>query len=127
VFLVAGVWGIAVVTPLSLLFDEVGARYPPPITHPDLYYGFVTVTLALQAAFLVISRDPVRFRALMIPAIFEKLSYGLTLVLFHAKGRLEAGQAAVAWPDLIFGVLFIAAYTKTDPADTMRMRRQTYG
>jgi hypothetical protein len=35
VFLIAGVWGLTILTPLYFLFDLVGRSYPPPITHPD--------------------------------------------------------------------------------------------
>lgn len=31
--------GVAIVTPLYFTFDLVGQWYPPPVTHPDFYYG----------------------------------------------------------------------------------------
>ena len=75
VFWIAVVWGFLVLTPLLFLFDKIGAQDPPPITHPGFYYGFVTVALAFQTVFLVIARDPVRMRPMMIPAVIEKFSY----------------------------------------------------
>ena len=75
VFLGAGVWGILLLTPLFFAFDLIGQRFPPPITHADFYYGFLTVALAWQFAFLVIGRDPIRFRPMMLPAMLEKFGY----------------------------------------------------
>ncbi len=52
VFRTAGVWGVVVLTPLYFLLDLIGRQYPPVITHPDFYYGFVGITLVWQVAFL---------------------------------------------------------------------------
>ena len=113
VFLIAGIWGLLVVTPLYFLYDTIGRQYPPPITHPDFYYGFSSVTLAWQVAFLTIARDPLRFRPLMIAAILEKFGYVLTLTTLYAQGRLAFGQFAVVGPDTILGFLFVRALIKT--------------
>jgi len=51
VFAVSGIWGFLVVSPLYFLFDEIGREYPPAITHPEFFYGFIAVTLAWQFAF----------------------------------------------------------------------------
>jgi len=107
------VWGLAVVTPLFFLFDYVGAQYPPAITHQDVYYGFVTVTLAWQVAFLIISRDPVRFRPLIPAAILEKFAYVAALAALYAQGRIPFGLASAGIPDFLLGALFVAAFVKT--------------
>jgi hypothetical protein len=119
VFLIAGVWGMLVLTPLYFMFDFVGRQYPPPVTHPDFYYGFIGVALAWQAAFLVIARDPVRLRPMMVPAILEKISYVGTLSVLYAQGRLHLGQFAICGPDLILAVLFAAAFLKTSAAEAV--------
>jgi hypothetical protein len=98
------------------MFERIGVQYPPAITHPDFYYGFVGVGLAWQVAFLVISSDPLRFRPMMLAAMFEKFSYVLTLIVLYAQGRLSASQAAVIAPDLVLGILFVAAFLKTSAA-----------
>jgi len=46
VFTADGFRGVLVVFPLYFLESWVGARQPPPVTHPEFYYGFVGVTLA---------------------------------------------------------------------------------
>ena len=86
---------------------------PPAITHPELYYGFVGVALAWQFAFLIIARDPVRFRPLMVAAMLEKFIYAASLAVLYAQGRLHAGQAVVGIPDFVFGLLFVAAFRAT--------------
>lgn len=88
VFKVAGIYGLLIVTPLYFLEDRVGRDQPPPITHPEFFYGFIGVTLAWQVAFLVIARDPARYRLLMIPAIIEKTTYVIALLVLFLKGRI---------------------------------------
>ncbi len=72
VFLLAGVCGIIIMAPMYFLEERLGEDNPPAITHPEIYYGFVGVTLAWQLMFLVIAYDPIRFRLGMLPAIFER-------------------------------------------------------
>jgi hypothetical protein len=113
VFYIAGVWGLAVLTPFYFLFDLVGRRYPPAITHPDFYYGFVGLGLAWQVVFLVIAKDPIRFHPMMVPALLEKLGYVISVGVLNAQGRLHGGQLVGAGADLALGILFVAAFLKT--------------
>src|SRR4051812_31805784 len=112
VFIIAGLWGFAILTPLYFTFDLVGRSYPPPITHADLYYGFIGVTLVWQVLFLIIATNPARYRPMMIAAILEKLVYVVTLVALYLGGRLQAGQAAVAAPDFVLAMLFVVAFAR---------------
>ncbi len=118
VFIIAGVWGIVVLTPLYFLVDITGRPYAPPVENPHFFYGFVSVAMAWQIAFLVIGSDPVRFRLLMIPSIVEKLGYVVTLAVLHGQARIPAADVSAAGPDLLLGVLFIAAFAKT-PRQTL--------
>jgi hypothetical protein len=114
VFRIAGIWGLLIMTPLYFTFDAVGRAYPPPITHPDLYYGFVDVTLAWQIAFLVIATNPVRYRTIMLAGILEKGLYVATMTTLYLQGQLQPGQAAVViGPDGVLGLLFVAAFLTT--------------
>ena len=113
VFWVAGVWGVLVVTPLYFLFDVVGRKDPPAITHPGFFYGFVGAALAWQLAFFVIAQDPARYRPLMIPSIFEKFSYGIAVVALVSQGRTRSTDLVFAVTDLLLGVLFVVAYLRT--------------
>jgi hypothetical protein len=112
VFYIAAAWGFLILTPLYFMFDVIGRQDPPAITHPAFYYGFVGAGLAWQFAFFVIARDPLRLRALIIPAVFEKFSYGTALIVLYLQHRLHAA-AAFAGIDLLFGVLFLVAFFKT--------------
>ncbi len=113
VFWIAGIWGVLILTPLYFMFDLIGRQDPPPITHPAFYYGFVSVGLAFQIAFIVIARDPVRLRPMMIPSVIEKFGYGATFVVLYLQHRLTPGDLALGCVDLLFGVLFLAAFFKT--------------
>jgi hypothetical protein len=113
VFRAAGVWGFVVLIPLYFLLDLIGRQYPPAITHPDFYYGFVGITLVWQVAFLVIANDPVRFRPMMVPAILEKFIYVISVGVLYAQGLLQSGQLLPALPDIPLGILFVAAFLKT--------------
>ena len=113
VFWIAALWGVVVLTPLYFIFDTIGRQDPPPITHPAFYYGFVSVGLAFQAAFFVIGRDPVRLRPMMIPAVLEKFGYGVTLLMLYLQNRLHLQDLALGGIDVLFGVLFLAAFFKT--------------
>lgn len=117
VFWIAGAWGILVLTPLYFLFDSIGKMTPPPLTHPEFFYGFAGVGLVWQIAFFVIGSAPTRFRPMMIPAVLEKLSYVLALVVLYLQNRISATQALPAIPDGLLGVLFAVAFfrLKTRP------------
>jgi hypothetical protein len=112
-FLIAGVYGLVVLLPMYLLEGRIGRDAPPPITHPEFFYGFLGVAVAWQAAFLVIARDPVRFRPLMLPAVLEKASFGLPAIALWLGGRLAGSMLAAGLIDLAMGVLFVVAYLRT--------------
>jgi hypothetical protein len=114
VFWIAGIWGVLVLAPLYFMFDLIGRNDPPPITHPAFYYGFVSVGVAFQIAFIVIARDPVRLRPMMIPSVIEKFGYGTTFAVLYMQHRLTAGDLSLGCIDLLFGVLFLAAFFKTN-------------
>ena len=113
VFWIAAIWGVLILTPLYFMFDLIGRQDPPAITHPGFYYGFVSVGLAFQVAFIVIARDPVRMRPMMIPSVLEKFSYGITFVVLYLQHRLTPGDLVLGCIDLLFGALFVAAHVKT--------------
>ena len=60
VFGVAGIYGLLVLLPQYFTEAKTGADFPPPITHPEYYYGFVGVAVAWQVLFLILARDPHR-------------------------------------------------------------------
>jgi hypothetical protein len=116
VFLIAGVYGLIVLLPLYFMEAETGRDYPPPITHPEYYYGFIGVAVAWQLAFLVLSRDPVRYRLMMLPAIVEKASFGIAVALLYLQHRVSSFMLGAAMVDSFLGLLFIIAFLKTPRA-----------
>src|SRR4029077_20759256 len=101
VFRIAGIWGVLIIAPLYFLLDTIGRRDPPPITHPGFFYGFVGLALAWQFAFLFIATDPVRFRPLMLPSMFEKFSYGIAIVVLVLEERTRSSDLVFAAADLL--------------------------
>ena len=113
VFVGAGVWGVVVLAPFYWLMDVTGRRYPAPIEYPHFFYGFFSVAMAWQVAFLVIGANPVRFRPLMVPAVLEKFGYVATVAVLYARSRIPVEDAFPAVTDLLLGVLFVIAFTQT--------------
>lgn len=113
VFLGAAIYGLIVLLPQYFLEDKTGRDFPPAITHPEYYYGFVGVAVAWQIVFLIISRDPVRYRPIMLAAILEKASFGLPAIALYVTGRLSGQMLAAGLIDLTLGVLFVLAYKRT--------------
>ncbi len=117
VFLVAGIYGLIVIIPLYFLEAKVGRDFPPAITHPEYYYGFVGVTLAWQILFLILASDPARYRAMMLPSVLEKAGYVIAIIVLFLQHRVSSFTLGTGMVDLIFGGLFIVAYAKTKNAD----------
>lgn len=120
VFWVAGIWGLLVITPLYFMFDLIGRKDPPAITHPGFYYGFVGVALAWQIVFLVIARDPVRLRPMMIPSVLEKFTYGIAVMALVMQGRMHRSDLVFAATDSILGLLFVIAYLGTRSSEVRK-------
>ena len=115
VFLIAGIYGLIVVLPMYFLEEKNSRDFPPPITHPEYYYGFIGVTLAWQVLYLVLATDPRRYRPMMIPPILAKASFVVAAVILFFQNRVPFVMFVVAIPDLIMCVLFAIAFLRTSP------------
>jgi hypothetical protein len=113
VFWIAGIWGFLVITPLYFMFDLIGRKDPPPITHPGFFYGFVGCALAWQLAFCFIATNPVRYRPLMIPSVLEKATYAIAVVTLVLQGRTHSSDLVFVCTDSLLGILFLISYFKT--------------
>jgi hypothetical protein len=49
----------------------------------------------------------------MIPAVIEKFGYGASLLVLFLEQRLHPSDLVFAGVDLLFGVLFLAAFFRT--------------
>jgi len=120
VFRIAGLYGLAVLVPLYFLEKYYGQEFPPAITHPEHFYGFVGVAVSWQIAFLLIAQDPARYRLFMLPAILEKATYGIAVVVLFALQRVPVPVLTFGIIDLLWGLLFVVAYRKTRPTSSVR-------
>ena len=113
VFRIAGIYGLVVLLPQYLMEERVGQDYPPAITHPEYFYGFLGLAVSWQLAFLVIAQDPIRYRLLMIPAVLEKATFGIAVLVLYAQQRASDTLLAFGIIDLMWGALFVVAYRQT--------------
>jgi len=115
VFAVAAIYGIIVLAPHYFMEQQIATH--APVNHPEFFYGFTGVALAWQVAFLIIARDPVRYRLIMLPGILEKVSFGLAAIVLYAQGRLPGMMLLAGCVDMAFAVLFSIAFIQTGKDD----------
>ena len=120
VFLIGGIYGLLVVTPQYFLESWTGRTFPPPVTHPEYYYGFVGAVVVWHVLFLIISRDPARYRPMMPICALEKLAFGAPILVLYFQGRAAIELVGAAVIDLILGALFLLSYWKTAESASSR-------
>jgi uncharacterized membrane protein YuzA (DUF378 family) len=113
VFLIAGIYGLIVLLPMYFLEEKTGRDFPPAITHPEYYYGFVGVTAAWQVLYLFLSTDPIRYRPLMIPPMLAKTSFVVAVAILYLQHRVPGTILGASMIDLALVILFLVAYLKT--------------
>lgn len=109
-FLASGVYGLLVLVPMYFMEERIGADTPPAITHPEYFYGFIGVAVAFQLVFIIISRDPQKYRPLMLAAIVEKFSFAIAVAVLVIMGRTYGQIVIGAAIDMVLGVLFAIAW-----------------
>lgn len=112
VFTAAGVYGLVLLTPFLFLEHQVAAP-AAQLAHPEYFYGFALVAIACQVLFLIIARDPGRYRTAMIVGMLEKLPFGVVMPILWLQGRVPTPPTALACVDIVWGLLFVAAWMKT--------------
>jgi hypothetical protein len=120
VFLVAGIYGVAIVAPEYFLELRYGQDYPPAVTHPEFFYGFVGLCLVFQVLFLVIASNPLRYRPLMLIGVAEKVSFTTPCVVLYLQGKLPGIVLFFSLTDLVWAALFLIAYRLTPAAMASR-------
>src|SRR5262252_8074121 len=118
VFLIAGIYGLIALVPMYLLESTIATQAPPAITHPEFFYGFVGVGVAWQFLFLVIARDPLRFRLAMLPSVLEKLTFAASTISLFAANRVSVQVLTLSCIDLLFAALFIISFMQTSESKT---------
>jgi hypothetical protein len=109
-YVAAAIYGILVLAPQYFMEQQIGRDYPPPITHPEQFYGFIGLALAWQFAFLIIARDPIRYRPFMLVTVLEKLAFGIPAVILYLQNRLSPVILVPGIIDLVLAVFFLLAY-----------------
>src|SRR5690242_14409542 len=122
VYIVAAVYGFLVLLPLYFLIGEIGRSAPPPVNHAEFYYGFVGLAISWQMVFLLIARDPIRYRPVMPITILEKLVYVVPVVILYLQGKLHPSLLPLALVDPLLGTFFVLAYFQTSTSARSRER-----
>ncbi len=115
-FAIAGIYGLLMMIPYYFMESRINIEYPPAITHPEFFYGFVGVTVAWQILFLQIARNPVPLRPAMIAGVIEKLSFGIAVPVLFVLQRVPAITVVFSIIDLVLATLFVHSYVKTRTA-----------
>jgi hypothetical protein len=129
VFTGAGVYGLVVLLPQYFLAARIGHDTPPAITHLEYFYGFTGVAVAWQFVFLMIGRDPERHAPIMLPAVLEKLAFGVPAIILYAQGRLPGSVLFFGLLDLTLGALFLASWRsiRSSPREVAALRPRQAG
>jgi len=85
VYGIAAAYGLLVLPPLYFLVDRIGREAPPPIAHPEFFYGFLGLAILWQIIFVLIAKDPVRYRPFMPLAILEKFVYSIPVIILYSR------------------------------------------
>lgn len=118
VFRYAGIYGLIVLLPQYLIELGISPSVSLPIQRPEHFYGFVGIAVVWQLVFLTIARDVQRYRPLMIPAVLEKLVFGIPVLLLFANGRVGGDVLVFGGIDLILATLFVMAFRSTRSTHT---------
>lgn len=113
VYLVAAIYGFVALVPMY--FMELSEK--TNLLHPEYFYGFVGVALVWQIAFLLIARDPLKYRPFMFLTCLEKLSFGVPAWILYFQGRLSLQMLIAGNIDLFLMVLFAASIFATRSID----------
>jgi hypothetical protein len=124
-FFVAGIYGLFATFPLYFMETSMSANQPPALNHREYYYSFISVTLAWQVLFFLISRTPLRFRSVMIFCAVEKLSLLPAFFIVSPRGLFPQYRKPLIIIDLAFGVLFIVSYLKTKETESSSIATAT--
>ena len=109
VFRIAGLYGIVVLAPMLFMERQIA----PGAAHPVFFYAWICVNLAWQILFLTLSTDPIRYRPMMPVCVLQKASAVIAIPWLYALGRVGGMWMGAAASDLVFAILFLAAYRLT--------------
>ena len=108
IFWTAAIYGVLALLAGLLGEAQFNVASPPAITHPEFYYGFHGLALVFQIVFVIIARDPLRYRLLIPVAILEKAAFFIPCLLLWHADRLDNSSSIFVGGmiDGIFMLLF---------------------
>ncbi|ONF96412.1 hypothetical protein [Sphingomonas jeddahensis] len=104
----AAIYGLIALLPQYLFPQPAGAELAS--------YAFIGTASAFQLVFWAIGGDPMRYRALMLAGVAEKLAFGVPAVVLFARGFAPAPVLVFGGIDLALGLGFMLAWRATAPA-----------
>lgn len=107
VFLTTGIYGILILVPQFFV--------PTANPQPELYYGFLGAVLAWNLTYLLIARDPARYRPLMLLGSLGKTNFAIAATVLWILGRSPAFLVAFAAIDAVFVALYLESWRRTAP------------
>ncbi|MBW8814725.1 MAG: hypothetical protein JF588_14990 [Caulobacterales bacterium] len=116
VFTWAAIFGFVMVAPLLVAESLVARLLHHTLTQPQWYYAFAEVALGFQVLYLMIGRDPVRYRPLMPVCAVCKFAFGATMWTLVGLGRTQPLLGLAATPDMLWAGAFLVAYRLTPAA-----------
>ena len=113
VFTIGGIWGVLIIGPLFFIESVMADATGKPFSHPDTYYGFLASTFGWQIVYLLIGRDPLRYRPLMLLGALGKFIYAGAAWTLFVQGRIVITVPMLASPDILLAILFEVAWFKS--------------
>ncbi len=112
-FRLAGIFGLIVMVPILFAEKLIEQIMPPAVSHPEFFYGFVILNICWQILYLFLSKDPIRYRPMMIPAFFAKASGPAALMWLYLQGRISSQWITTIILDGVFAGLFLVSFWLT--------------
>ena len=109
VFLIAGILGLLPVLPLAYDTIANGEAILPDFASMGLFFCVVVFQyVCWQILYIVLASDPVRYRLMMIPSFFAKVSAPFNPIWLFLYGFNYWIPIAVV--DVVFAILFLIAF-----------------
>jgi hypothetical protein len=105
IFLIAGVFGLLLMIPIAVDVKVIGQIVPPG---GSFFYGSIMLNMCWQILYIFLSRDPVRYRPMMIPSFLAEASAPFASTWLYLYGYRLWIPTVVA--DGAFAILFLVAF-----------------
>ncbi len=107
-----GVLGVAFLVALGPIYQAL--NIPPP-NHAGYVQFPAALLIVFAIGFLMIARDPVRYRDFIILGILLKISYCSVVFGHWFLSSIPGIWVVFAWCDLAFLAAFVAAFRSLEP------------